>query len=140
MMLSGSGSRNFVPGMTAGGIQKANTDTITPLLLSKGRGTASNCSRGWILGENSSWKGWSGIEALEQGSGGITIPASVQKPCGCGTLGYGLVAREWLDFMILELFSNLNHSMIPDNLNCGGFFRYSEDLPTLSSLGVIPGF
>lgn len=38
MMFSGAGSRNFVAGMRAGGIQKANIDTLTVLLLSKGRG------------------------------------------------------------------------------------------------------
>jgi len=36
--------------------------------------------------------------------------------CRCGTLGHGLagmvVLGGWLDLMILEVFSNLNHSMI----------------------------
>ena len=51
-----------------------------------------------------------------QGSGGVTIPGGVQKTCRCGTSGHGLagvVVIGWqLDLMILEVFSNLNDSMI----------------------------
>ena len=49
-----------------------------------------------------------------QGSGGVPIPGGVQKPCRCGTVGYGLagvgVLGWWLDMMISEVFSNLNDS------------------------------
>jgi len=30
------------------------------------------------------------LEQAAQGSGGVTIPGGVQKPCRCGTLGHGL--------------------------------------------------
>jgi len=44
------------------------------------------------------------------------MPGGVQKMCRCGTLGYGSVSMVvlggWLDLMILEVFSNLNVSMI----------------------------
>ena len=40
--------------------------------------------------------------------------------CRCGTSGYGLVGMVvlggWLDLMILEVFSNLNDSMILEAL------------------------
>ena len=40
-----------------------------------------------------------------RGNGGV------QKTCRCGTSGHGLVGMEllgrWLDFMVLEVFSNL---------------------------------
>ena len=51
-----------------------------------------------------------------QGSSGVTIPGGVQKTCKYGTSGHGLagmvVLGWWLDLMILEVFSNLNDSMI----------------------------
>ena len=51
-----------------------------------------------------------------QGSGWVTIPGEVQETCRCGTLGYGLVGMVvlgWrLDLKILEVFSNLNNSVI----------------------------
>jgi len=51
------------------------------------------------------------LEQAAQGSDGVIIPGGVQKTCRCGTLGYGLVGMVvfgWqLDFMILEVFSNL---------------------------------
>jgi len=56
------------------------------------------------------------LEQAAQGSGGVTIPRSVQKTCRCGTSGHGLAGMVllvgWLDFMILEIFSNLNDSMM----------------------------
>jgi len=40
----------------------------------------------------------------------------LKKTCRCGTLGYGLagmvVLGGWLSLLILEVFSNLNDSMI----------------------------
>ena len=51
-----------------------------------------------------------------QGGGGFTIPGGVQEPRGCGTEGCGLMGMVvtcwWLDLTILEVFSNLNISMI----------------------------
>ena len=51
------------------------------------------------------------LEQAAQRGGWVTIPGSVQKACRCGTLAYGLVGMVvlggWLDFMILEVFSNL---------------------------------
>ena len=56
------------------------------------------------------------MEEAAQGDGGVPIPGGVQKTCRCGTLEYGLVSMVvlggWLDLMILEVFSNLNDSMI----------------------------
>ena len=56
------------------------------------------------------------LEQAAQGSGGVTIPAGVQKTCRCGISGHGLVGivvlGGRLDLMILEVFSNLNDSMI----------------------------
>lgn len=40
----------------------------------------------WILVKSSS------LEQAAQGCGGVTIPGSVQKLCGCGAWGRGLVA------------------------------------------------
>ena len=52
-----------------------------------------------------------------QGSGGVPIPGGVQKTRGCGTSGHGLVGMvvlgRQLDFVILEVASNLNGSTIP---------------------------
>ena len=57
-----------------------------------------------------------GRKRAAQGSGGVTIPGGVQKRCGYGTSGHGLagiVVMGWqLDLMILEVFSNLNDSVI----------------------------
>ena len=51
-----------------------------------------------------------------QGGGGVTAPGGVQEAWRCGTEGCGqwviLVVGEQLDYMILEVFSNLNDSMI----------------------------
>jgi len=56
------------------------------------------------------------LEQAAQGSGGVTIPGGVQKMCRYGTSGHGLAGMVllggWLDLMILEVFSNLNDSMI----------------------------
>ena len=49
-----------------------------------------------------------------QGSG--AVPGGVQEMCRCGTEGHVLVGMVvmgwWLDEIILELFSNLNDSVI----------------------------
>ena len=51
-----------------------------------------------------------------QGGGGVTAPGGVQEAWRCGTEGCGqwviLVVGGQLDYMILEVFSNLNDSMI----------------------------
>ena len=56
------------------------------------------------------------LEQAAQGSGGVTISGGVQKTRRYGTSGYGLagtvVLGWWLDLMILEVFCNLNDSMI----------------------------
>ena len=56
-------------------------------------------------------KEWSGIAIGCQRGGWVTISGGIQKTCRCVTSGYGLVGLVllgwWLDFMILEVFSNL---------------------------------
>ena len=56
------------------------------------------------------------MEQAAQGGGWVPIPGDVQKTYRCGTSGHGLegmvVLGWWLDLMILEVFSNLNDSMI----------------------------
>ena len=51
-----------------------------------------------------------------QGGGGVTVPGDAQEPWRCGTEGRVLVATlmgsEMLDYVTLEVFSNLNDSMI----------------------------
>ena len=68
----------------------------------------------WILGKISLLKEWSDVGTGH--SGGVAISGGVQKTFRCGTSGHGLVGMvvlgRWLD-LILELFSNLNDSMIP---------------------------
>ena len=55
-------------------------------------------------------------EQASQGGGGVTICGGVQETCRCGTEGRGLVGMVemawWLDWMSLEVFSNLNDSTI----------------------------
>ena len=55
-------------------------------------------------------------EQAAQGSVGVPTPGGVQKTCRCGTSGHGLagmvVLGLQLDLMILEVFSNLNDSVI----------------------------
>jgi len=49
------------------------------------------------------------------GDGGFTIPGGVQELWGCGTEGCGQCAgggRLGLNFLILEVFCNLDASMI----------------------------
>ena len=56
-----------------------------------------------------------------------------KKPCRYGTSGHGLVGMVvvygWLDWMNLEVFSNLNDSMITDSLTqwCMLFFTGKEE-------------
>jgi len=56
------------------------------------------------------------LDQAAQGSGGVPIPGGVQKTCGWGTSRHGLagiVVLGWrLTLMILEVFSNLNDSVI----------------------------
>ena len=62
------------------------------------------------------WKSGQALVEAAQGSGGVAIPGGVQKMCRYSTSGHGLagmvVLGWWLDLMILEVFSNLNNSMI----------------------------
>ena len=52
---------------------------------------------------------------IAHGGGGVTVPGAVPEPWGCGTEGRGQWAR-WgglgLDWLILEVFSNLNDSVV----------------------------
>lgn len=56
------------------------------------------------------------LEQVPKGSGGITIPESVQKRSGCATSLYSLVViaifSQKFDFKILQDFSSVNDSMI----------------------------
>jgi len=56
------------------------------------------------------------LQQTAQGSGGITIPGGVQTMCRYSTSGCGLAGLMVLGWqfglMILEVFSNLNDSMI----------------------------
>jgi len=56
------------------------------------------------------------LEQAAHRGGTVTIPRDVQEMFRYGTLGHGLegmmLQGGWLDFMILEVFSNLNDSMI----------------------------
>jgi len=80
---------------------------------------ASSCVRGgsdWILGKISLLKEWSGIGPGCPGQQWGPHPGGVRRTCRCGTLGRGLagmvVLGGCLDLMILEVFPNLNDSMI----------------------------
>lgn len=56
-----------------------------------------------------------GVQALEpasQISGGNAVPGSVKKTCGCGFVLNLMVLAFSLDSVVLEVFSNLNNSMI----------------------------
>ena len=59
---------------------------------------------------------WSGTERAVQRGGGVTNPGGVQETFHCCTEGHGLVemlvVSRWLDWVILEVFSNLGGSMI----------------------------
>ena len=67
---------------------------------------------GWISGNISSPKEWSGTGTAAQGSSGVIIPGGVPEPWRCGTEGRGQWAW-WgalgLDLGISEHFSNRNH-------------------------------
>ena len=56
------------------------------------------------------------LEQAAQEGGGVTAPGGVQEMFGCCTEGHGLVGilvvGGWLDWMILEVSSNLNDSVI----------------------------
>ena len=69
----------------------------------------------WILGNISSPKERCCSGTAAQGGGGVTIRGGVPEPWGCGTEGCGQWAR-WgglgLDWVISEVFSNLNDSMV----------------------------
>ena len=80
---------------------------------------ASSCARedsGWTLGNNT-LKGGQALAWAAQRGGGVTEPGGVQRAFGCCVEGHGLARTigdgEWLDWMILCVFSNLSDSMIP---------------------------
>ena len=53
------------------------------------------------------------VAQAAQGGGGVTVPGGVPEPCGCGTEGSGHgVMGCWLGWVVLEVFSNLNGSVI----------------------------
>jgi len=78
---------------------------------------ASHCTRGgsgWLLGNISSQKEWSGRGMGCPGSGGVTIPGGVPDLWRCGMEEHGQWAW-WgglgLDMVILEVFSYLYDSI-----------------------------
>jgi len=56
------------------------------------------------------------LELAAKGNGAVTIPEGIQETCRCGTSKHGLagtvVLGGWLNLEFLEVFSNLNDSMI----------------------------
>ena len=62
------------------------------------------------------WKSGQAVAQTAQGGGGVVVPGGVPEPCGCGTEGYSqwatLEVGGWLGWMSLEVFSNLNDSVI----------------------------
>jgi len=52
---------------------------------------------GWILGEVSSQKEWSGVEIGLQGNCGVTVPGGFQGKGRCGTEWHG-----WAGMMVLD--------------------------------------
>ena len=80
------------------------------------------------------------MEQAAQGSGGVPIPGGVQKMCRHGTLGHGLVGvvmLGWqLDLMILEVFSNLNDSVMLWFHDLDFWWRLTPHSLHMSKLGV----
>lgn len=79
---------------------------------------ASRCARrgsGGTSGKIPSWKGLLGIGMGCLGDG-VTTPGGVHETTGCGTWSHSfvdkMVVSQRLGFIILEVFSNLNDSMI----------------------------
>ena len=79
---------------------------------------ASSCAKrvsGWILGQVSSQSGQR-LEQVAQESGVVTLSGDVQGKGRCSTQEQGLVGNaggRWMSGLdILEVFSNLNDSMI----------------------------
>jgi len=66
----------------------------------------------WILGKFIYWKCGQAFEQAAQESGWVTIPGGGQKTTSGHGLGGMVVMGWWLGLMILEVFSNLNDSMI----------------------------
>lgn len=77
-----------------------------------------NGGLGWMKTFCKLCQGCPALAPAAQGSGGVTVPGSVQTTCGGGTWGHGLVVNVvvvpgwWLDFITLEGFSNLT-AVIP---------------------------
>ena len=62
------------------------------------------------------------LEWAAQGGGGVTDCGGVQETFRCCTEGHGLIGNwkletgGWVDWMVLEVFSNLGDSMINSSL------------------------
>lgn len=56
-----------------------------------------------------------GVGMLEQGTDGVTIPGSVQNPCGCGTWAHAERAGTAgvMDFLILKFFFSSIKNSVP---------------------------
>ena len=71
---------------------------------------------GWMLGNNSSPREWSGAGMDCPGGGGVTIPGGVQQAFRCCTEGRGLVGNIGGRWMVglgdLRGLSNLGDSVI----------------------------
>jgi len=105
-----------------GGCSKMGISLFSQVITRGQEGIASSCARGCsgqTLGNIYSQKEWWGSGTAAQGSSGVTITGGVQKLCRCGSEGHsivGMVVMGWqLDLMILEVFSNLNDSVIITN-------------------------
>lgn len=78
------------------------------------------------------------MELTTQEGAGVTFPGSAQETPGCGTLCYGLVDKvvivPRLDSMILDIYSNLNYSMI---LYIISFTQWMIILPVIAENGFV---
>lgn len=56
------------------------------------------------------------LDQAAEGSGGVTVSGSVRETWRCGAEGQvlvGMMVMDWrLELMVLEVFSNINNSMI----------------------------